>query len=352
MRSLDHAARKQARTSYLFGNHAVGNRTAGVALAVAILAGTSLAGKAQAPTTAIYPGGSPQSAGVAIRNAGSGTISLDTTHVYTGGGSLKLVTHGLYQGGAIDLNTPYDLGPLTANKNAYVQFAIQPPVPPTGANGSQGTLGGIGKNGGMMPGGGPGGTGSGGKQASNQYNGALGSHNNTATSRFQKASKLENIRIVLVTTTGTTVEKRIPMSYANDDAGWKVLSIPVNALDGITAEDGKVKEVRVYGDTTGTLYLGKIGVVSDTTRIMIEPLEGKTVTANQKYRYTASAHGGASPLVYSWDWDDRDGIQVDSEGRSATHMYRKSGDYNVTVTVTDPFGVKESATTKFQVHVP
>ena len=85
---------------------------------------------------------------------------------------------------------------------------------------------------------------------------------------------------------------------------------------------------------------------------MINPIEEKVVTANSKYRYTATASAGVSPLIYSWDWDDRDGIQVDAEGRSASHMYRRSGDYKVTVTVSDPFGVKASVSTKFNIHVP
>lgn len=338
--------------------------------AVAIFAGIAGTAKAQMPSTAIYPGGSPQSAGVVIVSSGSGTLTADSAHVYAGGGSLKLVTHGLYQGGAIDLKTPFDLGPLASNKNAYVQFAILPPTPPTGA-GPAGTSSGKGFKG--MMSGGPGGAGSGGpggagpgggggKQGDGPFGGSgmaggkggLGGPGGTAgkVSLFKKAEPLGNLRVVFVTSTGASVEKRIPMTYANDDAGWKVLSVPVSALDGISSSDGKVTEVRVYGDTTGTLYLGKIGVLVDTTRIMIESIESKVVTANQKYRYTATAHGGASALNYSWDWDDRDGIQNESEGRSATHTYRKSGDYNVTITVTDPYGVKEAASTKFQVHVP
>src|SRR5690349_16811417 len=62
--------------------------------------------------TAIYPGGSPVSAGITISNSGSGSLTPDTTHVFSGGGSLKLVTHGLFQGGIIDLNKPYNLASL------------------------------------------------------------------------------------------------------------------------------------------------------------------------------------------------------------------------------------------------
>ncbi len=327
-----------------------GGLTTGIC-ALAMVAGSSIIVQAQ-PATAIYPGGSPQSAGVVLAGAGSGTLTPDTAHVYAGGGSLKLVTQGLYQGGIIRLEKPYDLGPMLNNKNAYVQVAFLPPIPPatTGGGAGQGIYGG--KFGGGPPGG-EGLANTGGNSAGNQYGGITqGGAKESNASRFQKAHTLENLRVVFVTGGGHAIEKKAPVSYANDEAGWKVLSFPVSTLTGLTAGDSTIKEVRVYGDTTGTMYIGKIGTVIDTTALMIEPIEEKTVTANQKYHYTASAHGGASPLIYSWDWDASDGIQNESDGRSAAHLYRKPGDYKVTVTVTDPYGIKAPVSTKFNIHVP
>lgn len=324
-------------------------------IAALLLAGaTGKSALGQSPTTAIYPGGSPQSAGVSIHNAGSGTITPDTSHVYAGGGSLKLVTHGLYQGGAIDLNTPYDLAPLLTNRNAYVQFAVLPPPPATDSTSSGGKFGMGGPNAPTGPGGPGAPSTGGGMSAGNPFGGSTrsGKDSSATKERFAKAQALENLRVVFVTSAGNSIEKKIPVSYAVEDTGWKVISVPLCAIAGLTADDAKIKEVRVYGDTTGTMYLGKIGVVVDTTRIMIEPVDEQIVTANQKYRYTVSAHGGVSPLNYSWDWDDRDGIQNEAEGKSASHLYRKAGDYKVTVTVSDPYGVKATVSTKFNIHIP
>lgn len=312
------------------------------------------AAHSQSAATAIYAGGSPESTGVVLASSGSGSLTPDTAHVFAGGGSLKLVTHGLFQGGIITLGKPYDLAPLLSNKNAYIQIAFLPPAPPSTTAGGGSLLGG--KFGGGPPGG-PGSPNTGGglgNSAGNPFGGSTGGATNSGASnaRFQKAHNLENLRVVFVTSTGKAIEKKLPVAYANDEAGWKVLSIPVSAISGLSTDDALLKQVRLYGDTSGTVYIGKIGVVTDTTRIMIEPIEEKTVTANQTYRYTVSAHGGASPMAYSWDWDDRDGIQDESQGRSASHMYRKPGDYKVTVTVTDPYGVKAPTTIKFNIHIP
>ncbi len=321
-------------------------------LAALVLSAAGAAANAQSEP--LYPGGSPQSAGIAIHSSGSGVITADTAHVYAGGGSLKLVTHGLYQGGTISLNTPYNVGPLLSNKNAYLQFAFQPPVA-AGAGGAAGKFGNMGGPGGMKGMGGPPGMNTGGTGASsagNPFGGKGGKEGGSSSStHFNAAEELKNLRIVFVTSGGATIEKRFPVSYAREDAGWKVLSVPVSAL-GFSDSDSKIKEVRVFGDTTGTMYIGKISPLVDSTHIMIDPIEEKIVTANTKYRYTASARAGVSPLVYSWDWDDRDGIQNDAEGRTAAHLYRRSGDYKVTVTVSDPFGVKSTVSTKFNIHIP
>jgi hypothetical protein len=339
--------------SYILSTHRAGRMSVQLAaafIAASLVACTAIVVRAQAPT-AIYPGGSPESAGIKISSAGSGVITPDTTHVYAGGGSLKLVTQGSYQGGILRLVKSYDLGPILNNKFAYIEVAFIPPTPPSANGGSGGGPGG-GKFGGQAPSG-VGGANTNG-QAGSPYGSLTGSNKDSSSTanEFKKAKSLENVRLVFVTTSGRMIDKRIPVSYANTEAGWKVVSVPVSAISGLSQGDANIKEVRVYGDTEGTLYLGKIGVVIDTTAIMIEPMTEKTVTANQTYSYTASAHGGTSPLVYSWDWDDRDGIQDEAQGKSASHMFRKPGDYKVTVTVIDPYGVKAPASTKFNVHIP
>jgi len=54
------------------------------------------------------------------------------------------------------------------------------------------------------------------------------------------------------------------------------------------------------------------------------------------------ASGGAGPLSYSWDFDDRDGIQVDKFQQNPTFVFANHGsegvDYTVTLTVSDATG--------------
>ncbi|MCJ7572275.1 MAG: PKD domain-containing protein [Candidatus Thermoplasmatota archaeon] len=65
-------------------------------------------------------------------------------------------------------------------------------------------------------------------------------------------------------------------------------------------------------------------------------------------QFTGGAFGGTSPYSYSWDFDDSDGIQVDSTLQNPTFIYGIPGVYNVTLTVTDDNGkTDDDRTTAF-----
>lgn len=306
----------------------------------------------------IFRGDSSQVSGITPSGWGSGTILEDTQVVYNGSESFKIVTHGLYQGANLALAKPADFGPYIANKNAYLEVAIMPPPKDALNRGGGGFPGG--QSSGGFPGGFPGFGGRGGRggfpggaggAAGGQGGPGNAGRNNNNTPRFQKAKAMENVRLVLATSTGKNLEVLMPMSYAADDGQWKLLHIPVAAIPGITAEDAQVTAVRVFADQPGTIHLGLIRIKTDATPLSILPMEEKVVPRNDRYRYTVSANGGSTALVYSWDFDASDGIQDESQGRSVIHAYRKPGDYTVTVTLSDYYGIKPPATMKFKVHV-
>lgn len=53
---------------------------------------------------------------------------------------------------------------------------------------------------------------------------------------------------------------------------------------------------------------------------------------------TGSKDPDGQRLTFSWDFDDRDGLQTDATGPVADHVYTKGGQYTVTLTVTDEMG--------------
>ena len=61
-------------------------------------------------------------------------------------------------------------------------------------------------------------------------------------------------------------------------------------------------------------------------------------TAVLPVKFSCSVSEGVGPYWYSWDFDARDGQQVDKYHRDATFVFAEAGTYRVTLTVTDSLG--------------
>jgi PKD repeat protein len=67
--------------------------------------------------------------------------------------------------------------------------------------------------------------------------------------------------------------------------------------------------------------------------------------------FSAAGFGGSTVLKYSWDFDDKDGIQEDAVGQSVRHKFRKPGTYTITLTIADAYGLKKPYTTTMKAVV-
>ena len=172
----------------------------------------------------------------------------------------------------------------------------------------------------------------------------------------QRARALENLRVVLLTATGKQIEFLMPVAYTHGADSWRQFTIPIAAIPGLKAEDGQIKEMRLFGDQPTTFYLGAVHVLLDPTPIAIAPIENQSaLPKNTNYRYTARITGGLTAMKVTWDFDETDGIQEDRTGQSVSYAYHhETGtkpDYVVTVTVSDVYGLKPPAVRKFKIHV-
>jgi hypothetical protein len=319
---------------------------------------------AQAGDVSIYKGETPSQVGIVLSSWGSGDARESEDFAYVGNKSIKVITHGRYQGARLVLNKPVDLKAAATDPNAYLQFVYMMGTAATGgAGGAAGDLGGpysggAGRLGGR---GGPGGSG-GPPGGAGAYGGDGGGGG--ATVKTVKAKPLANFRIVLVTADNRKMEFTLPVDSARlEREEWRSVAIPVASIPGIKESAGQLKEIHLFGDSYGTLYLGEVRVVRDATPIRPDDLSDQTVAKNDVVVFTASAEGGPAPLKYEWtivgvpskDPNERSEVnasyQVVGEGRVFKHAFRKSGDYMVTLTVSDLYGLKKAATTKANIHV-
>lgn len=303
-------------------------------------AGRTAHARQAAPTVSIFNGTPVQSSGITLNSWGSGSITEDQKSIYSGSESLRIVTHGQFQGASLRLARPVDLGSFVSDKGAYLQLAVLMPTTGGAAGGAPGG-GAFGSPGGF-PGGFPGGQGGFSSSGGGRPGGVMAAGQRSA---------INNIRMVLLHPGGKGTEVVLPVASGALDSAWRLISVPVGAIPGITRDNAKFSEIRLFGDSPGVMYVGRISVVVDNAPIKVEPVIDMIVGVRAPYRYVASASAGPTPLTYSWDWDNADGLQEESVGRSVTHTYYKEGDYVGTLTVKDTYGFKAPISTRFKVHV-
>ncbi len=92
------------------------------------------------------------------------------------------------------------------------------------------------------------------------------------------------------------------------------------------------------------------------TGLYIESISAKPLAGagTVEVSFSARASGSTGPYSYSWDFDDSDGIQVDSFRQNSTFVYANPGAepvrYTVTLTVSDIYGQSASETTTVTVY--
>lgn len=330
---------------------------------VLALPALSIRSQAQAEIP-IYRGDPPAQAGIAIGSWGSGEVRSVADYTYTGSQSIKVTTHGRYQGARLVLASPIDLKSAMADKSAYLQFVYMLPDR-QGAGRMGGELSGGGMGGGGMLGrpGGPGGLGRGGSGGLGGPTGPGGGGLGGGTTATLKPKAVANMRIVLAMADGKKTELLLPVENAHlEREEWKSLSIPVALIPGLNDSNGMLKEIQLFGDSAAILYLGQIRIFRDETPIHLDPLEDRTIPKNETQSLIGVAEGGPSPLKYEWTIQGvkaRDGdpqevteaYKVVGEGRVFKHAFRRGGDYLVTLKVSDIYGVKKPVSTTMNIHV-
>jgi hypothetical protein len=290
---------------------------------------------------------------ITLKSWGSGTISETDEIAYSGTHSVRISTRNLFQGGVLALSSPVDLSEAYKDKNNLLRAMIAFPTSSTVFGGGTGKTG----TGITPPGGGS-------KQGSDSGPGQLvglgtqgvSSANNPGSTKSgsNKAEQpLKSIRFVITTTDGKKSEAFVPINLiTSSKLDFRGVSIPLQAISGFDKTNKIVKDIAISGDSVATFYVGDIRVFNDSTPISADVnYKNLNLALNDEVEFIGYGFGGSSVLVYSWDFDESDGIQVDAEGQSIKRKFRKPGDFNVTLTVSDKFGLKKPYEMKIKVRV-
>ncbi len=328
-----------------------------------------MTGTHQGGDTLYRPGISLKDQSISLRSWGSGICSETEEDAFQGSTSVRVTTRNLFQGGILTWERPIDLSGSFSDKANLLRItfkSLDGTVNSTGGGAGKGAGAGGGPTsaGSSNGGGGIGGFDDGGGDTGKgrgQGNKGGGGAASTVT-----LSTLKMMRIIIATTDGKKSEAFIPASTTvSVDRGWKQAGIPLQAIKGFDKTNKIVKNISFSGDVSTAFYLGDIRVVNDRTPIRAETTFKTAVCAlNDSLTFAARGYGGSSVLKYSWDFDDADGIQADAEGASVKFRFRTSsndlknpsamrpnGEFTITLTVSDSYGLKEPYVTTIKVKV-
>ncbi|HJP83677.1 MAG TPA: PKD domain-containing protein [Fimbriimonadaceae bacterium] len=312
----------------------------------------------QAATSLYAPVRLIKDQGISLKSWGAGTASETDELAYEGGHSIRISTRNSFSGGLILYSTPVALADEFGDKNNLLRLTYRS---------AENTVLNGGRPGGTGPGAGaPGSNGPGGKGGGGVAGGGGGAAGGPGTGEFggggrgqgtsganSAPQKLETIRLIVTTTDGKNSEAYIPVSTnGSGDKGWRTAAIPLQSIRGFDRTNKEVKQIALSGDITTTFYVGDMRVVNDTTPITGDVnVRELNLALGDFVNLGANGYGGSSILKYSWDFDDKDGIQEDAAGQFIRHQFRKPGTYTITLTVSDEFGLKKPYSTTIKAKV-
>ncbi len=303
-------------------------------LAVFVSAGLASMGMSQYPI--LYGGGDASEKGYTIGAWGSGSAS-QSKEAAEGTYSIKIATKGYYIGGMLSFSKPYDVKP--AEDDPTYMLVVDMLIPD-------------GSSGGVISSGGPGGPG--GKFGAGGVTVGPGGPGPGPGGGNVSNITMRKFRLVIGTDDGKMTEIYFP-AYSYNHAGnrWVSYAIPVSKIPNFAQTSSKISFFGFFGDSPETFYIGGISLQQDNT-----PITGQIVEMNTNYArddevlFAVTANAGLSMLRVVWDFDSKNGLQPEAEGAALYRRFRIPGEYTVTATIMDAYGVKKpvSVTTKITVN--
>ena len=336
----------------------------------------------------IYEGEAAAAPGkISIGAWGSGTCKEVTDRYFIGPGALKITTQGFYQGARLEFEKPVDFSAFFGKKNTYLELKMQFPKSAAAAT-TPGAVPGAGGEGQfigdpqtrkfhrptcqLVP------------QIMQKVN--LQSYQEAIRQGYQPCEycnpspapapgvpgvpgeegmvrpgelavqppDIEALRIVLLTEKGQLAAEPVPFKPAIiERKEWLRIAIPLaNFMGKVPKDQMKVKRMLICGDGISTFFIGQMKLVVDnspvTAQLSVFPPES---TVGREITFSAQVEAGDAQTRVTWDFDEKDGIQVEAVGEKVSKIYRKPGEYQVTCVVSDITGGKAPFSTTINVRV-
>lgn len=315
---------------------------------------TILTGGGQVVNMSLYNGSPLGTGGSAVMAWGGGTIAESGDQSIAGNKSLLVKTTSYFSGGIYQLGAPANLTQLATNRENLLQisvYVVRNGAAPSGGGGANPPAGGGGRP--TELGGGQGGGGGMTAGGATPLSGGTAAGGAAPSAAPSAIKQMENLRVVIRTSDGKLSEALIPLMSANGSTGrWRRLGVPIANIPGFAKTNKEIVSLGFSGDAPANFYVGEARVVTDQTAI-----QGQLSTSElnlgkgQEVTLWANGEAGFSVLQYSWDFDEKDGIQQDSTDQVILRKFRQAGEFVITCTISDASGLKKPWTGKIKVVV-
>jgi hypothetical protein len=322
---------------------------------IALLSLAALAAASSAEPIFYTPTRGLSDQGISLTSWGSGSIGEADELAFEGTTSIRISSRNFFQGGIINFQRPINLTSAYNDRNNLLLLTFQVP-------GTSTQLGGGAAPGGRAGGGRINPTGSGGgggPEGASGFGGPAGpagfggAGQGAPTAVAQGELPVDELRVVFFMTDGSKAEAFMKLeSNLIDNRGWRTVGLPLQAISGLSTGNKQVRSVALSLDRAATIYLGDLKVLTDATPVYAEPtIRELNLSFGQEVILSGYGAGGATPLRYTWDFDDSDGVGVDAEGQAVRRKFLRPGTFTVTMTVQDVFGLKQAHRSTIKVVV-
>ena len=288
---------------------------------VAIQAGAFAQGLFARKEQVIYAGDPVDPEVMRLGAWGGGWCEESNQNSYGGSRSIKVTPKDLYSGGRIDFLKPVDLNKSFGEDDAYLQLMTKFWGVQAGYDALTVGLGAEG--------------------STDMYGGVY------------RSRQVRRVRLAFFFEGGQIIESQVDLAgFKLQEDGWMAVSIPVATLKSkLNLSDYKLERLVISGDGSEAFHIGEMATVRDATPITPDGGESKEVARNYPIAFQGFCRAGASAVKYSWDFNNSDGIQEEAVRDLVYHRFTKAGDFVVTMTVSDVFGIKKPVSATINVKV-
>lgn len=147
-----------------------------------------------------------------------------------------------------------------------------------------------------------------------------------------------------------SAQEFFPLDKVND--GWFRVALPLSAMTPQLPEGSMLQRIIMSTDASAAFTLGRLAFVRDSEALSADIVFFPALPATgELVFFSSSAQSGLTPCTVSWTFNSLAIKAIDATGDRALTVFTNPGNYLVTCTIQDRYGVKAPLTITKEIKV-